>query len=359
MVLKSIALFNYRNHTDRSLAFEAPVVCITGMNGAGKTNVLDAIHVLSMSRSYFTNQDQQNIQRDALFTVVNGTLENDGKEYLVQCRIARGERKLLKLNHTAYERIADHLGFMPVVMISPFDISLLYEGSLERRKFLDTILAQTNKDYLQNLTQYNRCLEQRNHLLRNFSFEQPNAFAAIDAWNHQMAPCAQFIYDARKKFIETFTGLFAHYYQLISSGNEEIRLQYNSQLEHENAASIFTSHLQDEIQAQRSLYGIHKDDLNIYLGKESAKNFASQGQAKSIIIALKLAQHAYVKQLTGKSPILLLDDIFEKLDEQRAFRLMELISSQGDTQAFITDTHKDRVKHIFDALQQHIQYLAL
>jgi DNA replication and repair protein RecF len=355
MFLRKLSLLNFKNYADADLTFSNGANAFVGDNGEGKTNLLDAIHYLSLCKSYFNPLDNQNIKHDAEFFVLQGGYDVNGTEENISCGLKRNQRKVFKRNQTEYARLAEHIGLIPVVMISPVDSMLITEGSEERRKFIDSIISQYDGLYLDDLINYNKVVSQRNALLKQFAQSRRVDAASLEIWDAQMIPLAQKIYNHRLQFINRFIPGFKSHYQFISGGKEEVMIHYESHLHHGNFSDILKAALEKDLMLQYSSAGIHKDELNFTISGYPVKRFASQGQQKSFLIGLKLSQFDFIKEIKKLKPILLLDDIFDKLDDTRVSRLMELVSKDSFGQIFITDTHPERVKSIFEKINIEIK----
>jgi len=351
MYLKEISLINFKNYSEASLQFDAGVNFFTGDNGEGKTNLLDAIHYLSLCKSYFNPIESQNIRHDQDFFVLQGTFELKDNEESIYCGLKRNQRKIFKRNKKEYDRLAEHIGLLPVVVISPTDANLITDGSEERRKFIDSIIAQYDRLYLDDLITYNRVISQRNALLKLFFKTRRFDEASLMIWDEQMIPLAQNIYEKRKAFIEEFIPIFSKYYLFISDGKEQVDIRYQSDLNEGSFFDTLKDALERDRQMQYSTVGVHKDDLIFTIGDHPVKRFASQGQQKSFLTSLKLAQFDFIKEIKQVKPILLLDDIFDKLDDNRVKKLMELVSHHNFGQIFITDTHPKRIQAIFSEIE--------
>ena len=347
MHLRKLSLLNFKNYAEADLEFSSNANAFVGNNGSGKTNLLDAIHYLSLCKSYFNPADNQNILHGAEFLLLQGSYDLGGEEEQIHCGLRRGQRKVFKRNNKEYERLADHIGLLPVVMISPVDSMLITEGSEERRKFIDSIISQFDKHYLDDLISYNKIVAHRNALLKQFAQSRSFDPASLEIWDDQLIPLADKIFVRRHEFISRFGPIFREHYRFISGGKEDVSVQYESHLEEGNFRSALQSAREKDRMMQFTTQGIHKDELVFTLGGYPVKRFASQGQQKSFLIALKLAQFQFIKELKGIKPILLLDDIFDKLDDTRVTRLMELVSRENFGQLFISDAHPDRVGKIF------------
>ena len=347
MYLRQISLVNFKNYSEASLSFDPGVNFFTGDNGEGKTNLLDAIHYLSLCKSYFNPIESQNIRHEQDFFVVQGLFDLKGNEENIYCGLKRNQKKVFRRNKKEYERLAHHIGLLPVVVISPTDTNLITEGSEERRKFIDSIIAQFDRTYLEDLISYNRVVSQRNALLKLFFKTRRFDPASLEIWDAQMIPLAQNIYEKRKAFIGEFIPIFSKYYRFLSSEKEQVDIRYQSDLSEGDFWNTLKEALEKDRQMQYSTAGIHKDDLVFTIGGHPVKRFASQGQQKSFLISLKLAQFDFMKEIKDEKPILLLDDIFDKLDDHRVKKLMELVSHHNFGQIFITDTHPERIQSIF------------
>lgn len=343
MYLKSLSVINFKNWGEAEFHFSPKINCLVGNNGSGKTNVLDAIHYLSVCKSYFISSDSQNIKDQNPFFVVEGHFLKSENDFHIYCGLKKGQKKSFKKNKKEYERLADHIGLFPSVIISPYDRDLIMEGSEIRRKFMDSVISQSNPEYLQHLIKYNRALQQRNSLLKYFAANHTFDRENLDIYNVMMAEMANTIYEARKDFIEELKKKLQYYYGLISNNREAIDIQYKSQL-HENRdlKILLEKNLDKDRQNQYSGVGTHKDDIDFSLSTRSLKKFGSQGQQKSFLVALKLAQYDFISDKLGVQPILLLDDIFDKLDEERVEKLVKLVHDESFGQIFITDTHPER-----------------
>lgn len=333
--------------------------CFVGKNGSGKTNLLDAIYYLSFTKSYFNAQDQLNIMHHQPWMSLDGVYNKNGLEESVRLFVQRGERKVLKVNNNEPDRLADHIGQYPLVMITPNDIMLIHEGSEERRKFLDGMIAQTDKQYLADLLLYNRTMEQRNKLLKAYLDGGIFDPVLFETYNEQLIKTGNAIYHTRKLFLDDFVPVFRSYYQDIASSSEWVNLFYQSDLNHEDMHLLLDRHEQNDMHAGRTTKGIHKDDLEFSIAEYPLKKYGSQGQQKSFIIALKLAQYHYLKLKTGVKPILLLDDIFEKLDAERLNKLLKMIAEDAFGQIFVSDTHLPRLQEVFGKVEATVKYFMI
>jgi DNA replication and repair protein RecF len=354
MYLKSLTLVNFKNYADAALQFSSGVNCFTGNNGTGKTNILDAVHYLSLTKSYFNASDAQNIKHGEQMFVVQGTFEHKESVDEIFCGLKTGNKKQLKRNAKEYSRMSNHIGLFPVVMIAPVDHILIAEGSEERRKFIDSIISQVDKQYLDDLIAYNRTVAHRNAFLKLSSGKELD-ITLLHVWNEQMIQYGKNIFEKRKQFIETFIPMFTRNYKFLCDNDEQVSIAYQSQLFADDFVTLLNKSLQKDLAMQFSTTGIHKDDLVFNLGEQQLKRIASQGQQKTFLVALKIAQFEYLQTTKNVKPILLLDDIFDKLDDNRVQRLMELVSKEKFGQIFITDTHPERLKQIFEGIHVAIK----
>ncbi len=346
MILKRISVLNYKNLEQVELSFSPKLNCFFGRNGMGKTNLLDAVYYLSFCKSAGNPIDSQNMRHEADFFVIQGFYEHeDGTPEEVYCGMKRRQKKIFKRNKKEYTRLSDHIGFLPLVMVSPADTELIAGGSDGRRRFMDVVISQYDKAYLDALIRYNKALEQRNALLKS---EQPVEESLFQVWEEMMAQTGEVVFRKREAFIEEFIPIFQSFYAFVSQGHEEVGLSYRS---HARGASLLDvlreSRMRDQIMGY-SLHGIHKDDLEMQLGGFPIKREGSQGQNKTYLIALKLAQFDFLKRTGATTPLLLLDDIFDKLDATRVEQIVKLVSGDRFGQIFITDTnreHLDRILH--------------
>ncbi len=359
MILKSLNLLNYKNFDAFSVEFDAKINCFVGANGVGKTNILDAIYHLSFGKSYFNPIASQNIRHEEDFFVVDGLYEKKDREEKVIVSLKRGQKKIIKRNGKAYDRFSDHIGFLPLVIISPTDRDLIIEGSDTRRKFMDGVISQSDKSYLEALLNYSKILAQRNALLKYFALNNNFNKDSLDVYNEQLNEYGVQIYDKRKTFLEVFTPIFKSRYKAISNNSEDVDLIYNSQLNDNSLMELFATSINKDRMLQYTSVGIHKDDLDFSIKGYPVKKFGSQGQQKSFLIALKLAQFDFIKAQSGETPLLLLDDVFDKLDEQRVAQIIQLVNDENFGQLFISDTHADRTEKAIKSVHQSYQIFQL
>lgn len=350
MYLKKIKLFNFKNYTEASLEFSEKINCFTGSNGEGKTNLLDAIHYLSFTKSYFNLLDNQNIRHNEDYFAIHGQFYRNGHASdEVSCIQKRNQKKQFKLNTSEYDRLADHIGEFPLVMISPYDRDLINEGSESRRKYMDSVISQFDRLYLEDLLTYNKSLAQRNALLKSFAENHYFDKSSLDIWTEKMAAPAARIYARRAVFINGFLPVFQRYFEFISQGREKVDVVHISDLAGCDFVTLLDENLQRDMALRYTTKGIHKDDLDFIIDGYPVKKFGSQGQQKSFVIAIKLSQFDYTDQVKGYKPILLFDDIFDKLDNNRVAQLVQLVGDNNFGQVFITDTQPERINKIFEA----------
>ncbi len=346
MFLKKLSLINYKNFDSKTFEFNNKINCLVGNNGIGKTNVLDAVYHLSFGKSYFNPIATQNIKHGEDFFVVEGKFEKNDRDEKIICSLKKGQKKVIKRNGKAYEKFSDHIGFLPLVIISPADRDLITNGSDTRRKFIDSVISQSDKMYLKNLINYNKTLSQRNSLLKYFALNNTFNKDTLSIYNEQLDDFSKYIFKARKGFLEVFIPIFKDRHEAISGGKELVNLQYESHLHENNLKTLLEQNINKDKALQYTSVGIHKDDLSFEIESYPIKKFGSQGQQKSFLIALKFAQFDFIKQQADVNPVLLLDDIFDKLDENRVSQIIKLVNNDGFGQIFISDTHADRTEAV-------------
>ncbi len=347
MYLKHLTLSNFKNYTEADLAFSPKINCFVGDNGVGKTNLLDAMYYLSFCKSCFNPQDMQNIRDEEEYFAIHGYYSRNGdQEDVVSCIQKRGQKKQFRLNRKDYDRLADHIGLFPLVMVSPDDTGLISLGSEERRKYLDGVISQFDRVYLDNLLVYNRVLQQRNALLKQEA--EPAVIAAsLEAWDLQLGSPARVIHRKRDDFLREFIPMFQTYFNIISQGKEVVGITYESQLHQSGLEALLKESLRRDLLLRFTTAGIHKDELVFTIRGLPVKKFGSQGQQKSFLVALRLAQFEYTRKIKGFKPLLLFDDVFDKLDEKRVSQIIRLVGEDNFGQVMITDTHPERIKQIF------------
>lgn len=350
MYLQQLSVINFKNYAEAELSFSEGVNAFTGNNGAGKTNMLDAIHYLSLCKSYFNPIDSQQIKQDGDFFMIAGVFNKNEVNESVTCGVKRNQKKQFKRNKKEYPRLADHIGLFPLVMVSPYDISIIIEGSEERRKFIDNVISQTDNHYLDELISYHKILGNRNAFLKQIADTGRYDPGLLEVLDEQLIASGNRIFKKRKAFMESFTEIFNRHYQFLSDNAEQVELVYESQLLREDFSTLLSKTTDKDRILERTTTGIHKDDLQFVIHGMSMKKFGSQGQQKSFLIALKLAQYSFLYRQNQFKPLLLLDDIFDKLDDLRVTKLMQMISNQDFGQVFITDTSIERIQAIFDKI---------
>ena len=352
MYLKKISLFNYKNFSEANFEFVNKINCFVGKNGIGKTNALDAIYHLSYGKSYFNPLAVQNIKHGEEFFVIDGEFEINERNEQIICSLKKGQKKILKRNGKMYEKFSEHVGFIPLVIISPADRDLIVEGSETRRKFMDSVISQLDSHYLKQLIQYQKVMSQRNALLKYFAVNYVFENDTLAIYNEQLDNFGKYIFDKRAAFIEQFIPIFNVHHQAITGSQETVQLVYESHLFEKDLLTL----LEENINKDRALHytnvGVHKDDLSFEIDHYPIKKFGSQGQQKSFLIALKLAQFEFIKNQSGLKPILLFDDIFDKLDESRVAKIVEMVNSDTFGQLFISDTHPERTENIVKSTHQ-------
>jgi len=354
MYLKKLSLLNYRNFEELELDFSEKINCFIGNNGVGKTNILDAIYYLSFCKSWLNPIDSQNINYDSDFFMIKGNYQFDELVEKISCGLKKGKKKSFKRNTKEYSKLSDHIGLIPLVTVSPYDSNLILAGSDERRKFMDITISQFDKDYLSKLVSYNKALSQRNQLLKQFA--QNNYFdkESLEVWDIQLIKLGEILFDKRKNYITNIAPIFQKYYDYISEEREKVELHYKSQLLEDNFTNLLQLNTSKDRILQHTSVGIHKDELSFMLREHALKKNASQGQQKTYLIALKLAQFDYIKNIGKLKPILLFDDIFDKLDALRVKQIIHLVADNNFGQIFITDTNKERLDVILKEI--HIPY---
>ncbi len=348
MYLKHLNIINFKNCEQLDVELSSKINCFIGNNGVGKTNILDAIHYLSLTKSFFNPIDSQNIKYGENFFIIQGEFIINKETENIYCSIVKNKKKQFKRNQKEYQRLSNHIGYLPLVMISPNDINLILEGSEIRRKFIDNVISQHQKDYLHKLIQYNKALKQRNQLLKKFAESNTFDKETLETWDHQLCMYGKSIYEQRVQFIEQFLPVFQKYYSQISSGKENVQLSYRSQM-HDNSLQnlLKESYNKDRI-LQYTTQGIHKDDLQLNIEGHPIKQSGSQGQQKSYLVALKFAKYDFIKDMKKINPVILLDDIFDKFDDERVKKIINLIADHHFGQIFITETSRERLEALIE-----------
>lgn len=342
MILKQLSIINFKNIAQAELSFSANINCFLGNNGMGKSNLLDAIYYLSFCKSFTHVNDSQNIRHGEEFFMLQGVYDRNDATETLSCGIRRKQKKSFKRNKKEYERLSDHIGFAPLVMVSPDDSILIRGGGEERRRFIDVVISQWDKPYLDSLIRYNKALEQRNALIR----QQVGDPSLYEIWEEQMARAASRVYDTRQRFLEAFIPVFNRFYNHIAAGNEQVGLAYRSHLAEGDLLPQLAASRSRDLLIGYTTKGIHRDDMEMTLDDYPMKRIGSQGQCKTYLVALKLAQYEFLAQHGNTTPILLLDDLFDKLDAERVERIMRLVASDVFGQIFITDTNREYLDQI-------------
>ncbi len=354
MILRSLSIIDLRNIPEAELEFAEGVNCLVGKNGAGKTNLLDAVHYLSFCKSALNPVDSQNIREGRPFFVIQGRFEGGGESYDLICSTERNKRKRFKKDRREYERLADHIGRFPVVLIAPFDLGLVQEGSEKRRRFMDGVISQYDHAYLKDLIAYNRALSHRNSLLKRAQRSGEDPSEEAELWEERMSDVGERIREARKAFVEEFVPTFKRIHERFA-GDDQVSLEYRPSGE-EGLREELRSYREKDVALGYSSIGPHKEDLRFRIKGKALKKFGSQGQQKSFVLALKLAQYRFIKRTLGTTPILLLDDLFDKLDQERTRDLLELVSEEGFGQILISDTDKNRLEKALEGYGREVRY---
>jgi DNA replication and repair protein RecF len=357
--LESISLLQFKNYTDRSFDFSGQIVGICGNNGVGKTNLLDAIHYLCFTKSYFSRLDGNNVQQGKEGFRIEGRFVLQDKPETTTCIFRETGKKEFAVNGRPYDKFSLHIGHYPCVVIAPDDATLITGGSEERRRFLDSLLSQVDPEYLQCLIRYNKVLQQRNSLLRSFAEAGIGDVSLLDVFDEQLIKPGEYIFNKRKEFLVSFLPQAKHLYNEIATQQEEITLLYESQLLKASFTELLQATRQKDYSAQRTTAGIHRDELEITMNNQLFKNIASQGQRKSLLFALKLAEMDVLKKEKNFAPLLLLDDVFEKLDESRISNLLNKVCVENKGQVFITDTNEVRLRQHLDILNITYEIIVL
>ncbi len=357
--IKNISLIQFRNYVQQQFVFTEKVIGICGLNGSGKTNLLDAIYYLGFTKSYFSKTDSQNVHHGMQGMRLQGQFMVQNEPQEVTCIIRENNKKEFSANGVEYKKMSDHIGKLSCVMIAPDDIELIIGGSEERRKFIDTILSQINRNYLHNLIDYQKIIQQRNSLLKQAN-ETGNLDETLFAiLNEQLSTKGDLIFTERHSFLNNFLTIVKDFYITIAGKNDAIDLIYESDLLQNKTATLLEKNKQKDIILQRTTAGVHKDDIGLKMGERNFKNEASQGQRKSLLFALKLAEWQILKTAKGFPPILLLDDVFEKLDENRMHNLLKWVCEAEESQVFITDTHANRLQQQLNAIPIQHQLISI
>jgi len=350
MYLKNLVLTNFKNYTQSELEFSPRINCFVGDNGVGKTNLLDAIHYLSLTKSYFMNVDSYNIRHGENFFIIKGVFNTDDREDDIYCGFQKDKRKVFKRNGKDYSRMADHIGRFPVVMISPADSRIISDGSEERRKFMNNVISQYNRQYLESVIKYNKALKNRNKLLKGSGPSGSFDKDVLSVWDKQMVLPAETIHKDRSGFINEIIPVFQEYYDHISQKKEIVEMKQISQLSDSNMEELLEKRFERDRILQYTTAGIHRDDLKLVMDGHPIRGLGSQGQQKSYLVALKLAKFEYIRKKGGQKPLLLMDDVFDKFDKGRVEQIINLVSDNHFGQIFITDTNQERLQSILSGI---------
>lgn len=343
MYLQELSLVNFKNFEHAEFKFANGLNCFIGNNGAGKTNLMDAIYYLSFCKSFLNPVDAQNIRFDQEFFMIQGKYSRLDSDETIYCGLKKNQKKSFKRNQKEYKKLSEHIGLIPVIIVTPLDTNLISGGSEERRRFIDSVISQYDAVYLDQLIRYNRALQQRNNLLKQFAGQIPYQAELIEIWDDQLVKYGQLIHAERMKFVDNLKPVFQQYYQLISGGMELVGLKLQSDLLTQDLGQLLKDNIGRDRMLQYTTKGIHKDDFEFELAGYPIKKFGSQGQKKTYLVALKLAQFDFMKQISGITPILLLDDIFDKLDRNRVEQIVKLVADDHFGQIFITDTNREHL----------------
>jgi DNA replication and repair protein RecF len=349
MHLEKLSLLNFKNYSELEIDLSPRINCFVGNNGEGKTNLFDSIYYLSFCKSFFNPVDTLNIRHGQEFFMIKGGFSKNGDSENVYCGLKKNQKKKFKRNEKEYQKLSEHIGLIPLVMVSPADSSLILEGSEERRKYLNGVISQYDRDYLFDLIKYNKMLTQRNKLLKDFAIRRYYESDSLDVWDDQLVLLGERIFKKREAFIQQLLPIFQYYYDFISDGHEKVELNYGSQLIEKDFALLLKDAREKDRVLQYTSKGVHKDDLKLMLSGYPIKKQGSQGQQKTFLLALKFAQYDFLKEINEVKPIILLDDVFDKLDNNRVTQVIKLVSKDNFGQIFITDTNE---KHLADILDK-------
>lgn len=351
MTLKHLSILNYKNIAEAELDFSSGLNCVIGSNGEGKTNLLDSIRFLSLCKSLGVNQDSLCIRHEQDFFMLKGLYESENEiQEEIHCSLKRGQKKIMRRQGKPYKRLAEHIGLVPIVLVSPADNMLISGGGEERRRFMDVVISQMDLPYLDTLTRYNKALMQRNALLKDGQACDPEM---LSLWEEQMAAEGEFVYRRRQEYMERFTPIFQHYYELIAQNHEKVTISYTSHCQRGPLLQVIRNDRNKDLAVGYSLHGIHRDELEMKINGYPVRREGSQGQSKTMLVALKLAQYEFLHRTgSGTRPILLLDDIFDRLDAQRVERIVALVSGDSFGQTFITDTNREHLDKILSLTSQ-------
>jgi len=351
MILKKLSLTNYKSIEAFEFDFNPSINCFVGDNGVGKSNIIDSIYHLAFGKSYFNPSSNENVKFGKDFFIIRGDFKNINRNEKIICSFKKGFKKILKRNRKNYNKISDHIGLIPMVIISPIDQDLIIEGSATRRKFMDGVIGQTDKIYIQNILNYNKILAQRNALLKYFALNHKFDKETLDTYSFQLSELAKPIFEKRAFFLNSFIPLFMESYKKISGSMEIVSINYKSDLKEKTGIELLEENLDKDRVFRFTTTGIHKDDLEFKIMDQNVKKFGSQGQQKTFLIALKIAQFNFIKKIVEINPIVLLDDIFDKLDRSRVKKIIKLFKNEKMGQIFISDTDEKRINEVLSPLK--------
>ena len=351
MYIRELSIVNFKNFEHAEFKFSEGLNCFIGNNGAGKTNLMDAIYYLSFCKSFLNSADGMNIRFDQEFFLVQGKYERLDSDETIYCGLKRNQKKVFKRNQKEYRKLSEHIGLIPLIIVTPSDTNLISGGSEDRRRFIDTVISQFDAVYLESLIRYNRALLQRNNLLKQFAGQNTFQLETLEVWDDPLVKYGQQIYASRVAFIEKLLPVFQKYYELISGGKETVGLKLQSDLSESDFPQLLRESVGKDRMLQYTTTGIHKDDFEFELAGYPIKKFGSQGQKKTFLVALKLAQFDFMKEISGLTPILLLDDIFDKLDKNRVEQIVKLVADDHFGQIFITDTNREHLDQMISSLE--------
>ena len=359
MLLKKISLFNFKNYAEADINLSPGINCFVGLNGSGKTNILDAIHYLSLTKSAVNPIDSQSIKHGESLFSIHGEFEHEDRNHQVICGFQLGQKKNVKVDKIEYDKLSEHIGRFPVVLIAPNDTDIIRDTNEIRRKFFDSIISQFDAQYFQDLIRYSHYLKQRNTLLKHFAETKTYDAIQLDSYDAQLIPLAKKLYVKREAFNQRFVPILKEHYINLSEGREQVTINYQSRACNSNFESLFANSREKDRYSQRSNVGIHKDEYDFQIDENPLKKFGSQGQQKSFLIALKLSQFEIIKEEKGFKPLLLLDDIFDKLDDFRIKKLVEMVASHKFGQLFITDARPERSKVLLQGLGEEVKVFVM
>lgn len=351
MYLRKLNLLNFKTYGELEAELSPKLNCFVGNNGVGKTNLFDSIYYLAFCKSYFNSQDTFNIKHSCDFFMIQGEFEIEGEIERIQCALKRDQKKRIRRNDKEYQKLADHIGLIPLVMVSPADSSLIIEGSEERRRYMNGVISQYDRLYLDDVIRYNKALAQRNRLLKEFSRHRYFDEDSLLIWDDQLALLGERIYLRRLDFISRLLPIFQYYYDYISGGHEKVELKYLTQAGERPLSELMKEAHDRDKQLQFTSVGIHRDDLALELSGYPMKQQGSQGQQKTYLVALKMAQFDFLKKISNIRPLMLLDDVFDKLDATRVTQIIKLVSEDHFGQIFITDTNQEHLLSILSEIE--------